>query len=128
MSLDPLAWRRLGDETRFALDRDVLDISAQGLIRLESGQFVHRFYTDDHVMLQAMSDDEAADRVRLAPDRRVVDRDRVEEVGRGGDERELAEVALARTSEALAKLIAREELAEKQAQLASLQKELGLAA
>ena len=44
------------------------------------------------------------------------------------DERELAEVALARTSEALAKLIAREELAEKQAQLASLQKELGLAA
>ena len=44
------------------------------------------------------------------------------------DERELAEVALARTSEALAKIIAREELAEKQAQLASLQKELGLAA
>ena len=59
VSLDPLAWRRLGEETRFALDRDVLDISAQGLIRLESGQFVHRFYTDDHVMLQAMSDDEA---------------------------------------------------------------------
>jgi len=59
VSLDPLAWRRLGEETRFALDRDVLDISAQGLISLESGQFVHRFYTDDHVMLQAMSDDEA---------------------------------------------------------------------
>ena len=26
VSLDPLAWRRLGEETRFALDRDVLDI------------------------------------------------------------------------------------------------------
>ena len=37
----------------------MLDISAQGLVSLDSGQFVHRFYTDDHVMLQAMSDDEA---------------------------------------------------------------------
>ena len=59
VSLDPLAWRRLGSETQFSLDRDVLDISAQGLVSLDSGQFVHRFYTDDHVMLQAMSDDEA---------------------------------------------------------------------
>lgn len=57
VSLDPLAWRRLGGETKFSLDRDVLDITAQGLITLDSGQFVHRFYTDDHVMLQAMSDD-----------------------------------------------------------------------
>ena len=59
VSLDPLSWRRLGGETPFTLDRDVLDISAQGLVSLDSGQFVHRFYTDDHVMLQAMSDDEA---------------------------------------------------------------------
>jgi hypothetical protein len=57
VSLDPLAWRRLGEETRFSLDRDALEISAQGLIKLDGGQFVHRFYTDDHVMLQAMSDD-----------------------------------------------------------------------
>jgi len=57
VSLDPLAWRRLGDETVFSLDRDVLNISAQGSIALDSGQHVHRFYTDDHVMLQAMSDD-----------------------------------------------------------------------
>lgn len=57
VALDPLAWRRLGDETVFGLDRDALDITAQGLIELDSGQFVHRFYTDDHVMLQAMSDD-----------------------------------------------------------------------
>ena len=59
VSLDPLAWRRLGDETRFTLDRDVLDISAQSVITLDGGQHVHRFYTDDHVMLQAMSDDAA---------------------------------------------------------------------
>ena len=59
VALDPLAWRRLGDETHFTLDRDVLDITAQGLVSLDGGQFVHRFYTDDHVMLQAMSDDEA---------------------------------------------------------------------
>lgn len=65
VSLDPLAWRRLGDETRFALDRDALEITAQGVITLDGGQYVHRFYTDDHVMLQAMSDDAAG---RLAYD------------------------------------------------------------
>lgn len=57
VSLDPLAWRRLGDETHFTLDRDALEISAQSVITLDGGQYVHRFYTDDHVMLQAMSDD-----------------------------------------------------------------------
>lgn len=57
VSLDPLAWRRLGEETRFTLDRDALEITAQGVIELDGGQHVHRFYTDDHVMLQAMSDD-----------------------------------------------------------------------
>lgn len=56
VSLDPLAWNRLGDETKFTLDRDALEITAQGVIDMD-GQFVHRFYTDDHVMLQAMSDD-----------------------------------------------------------------------
>lgn len=59
VSLDPLAWRRLGDTTRFALDRDVLDITAQGHVELDGGQHVHRFYTEDHIMLQAMSDDAA---------------------------------------------------------------------
>lgn len=59
VALDPLAWRRLGAETCFSLDRDALEITAQGLIQLDDGPFVHRFYTDDHVMLQAMSDDAA---------------------------------------------------------------------
>lgn len=55
--LDTLAWRRLGADLRFTLDRDTLAITAQGRIALEDGAFVHRFYTDDHVMLQAVSDD-----------------------------------------------------------------------
>ena len=38
VALDPLAWRRLGDETHFTLDRDVLDITAQGLVSLDGGQ------------------------------------------------------------------------------------------
>lgn len=57
VSLDTLAWDRLGDETHFKLDRDALEITAQGVVALDGGQHVHRFYTDDHVMLQAMSDD-----------------------------------------------------------------------
>lgn len=55
--LDPLAWRRLGHEASFKMDRDVLEITAQGLVKLDSGGFVHRFYTDDHLLFQAVSDD-----------------------------------------------------------------------
>lgn len=57
--LDPFAWRRFGDEARFKLDNDTLVITAQGLIALNEGGFVHRFYTDDHVMFQAVSNDRA---------------------------------------------------------------------
>ncbi|WP_168074730.1 DUF2491 family protein [Caulobacter sp. SSI4214] len=60
--LDPLAWRRFGAETRFALDRDTLEITAQGLIELSDGVFVHRFYTDDEVMFQIVSDDRAGEK------------------------------------------------------------------
>lgn len=52
--VDALAWKTLPD-TRFALDRDTLEITAQGLIRLDDGSHVHRFYTDDELMLQAVS-------------------------------------------------------------------------
>jgi hypothetical protein len=55
--LDTLAWRRLGPELKFPLDRDTLQITAQGLVELNEGGFVHRFYTDDHAMFQAVSDD-----------------------------------------------------------------------
>ncbi len=52
--LDGLAWRRLTGSA-FSLDRDTLEITAQGLIRLDDGSHVHRFYTDDELMLQAVS-------------------------------------------------------------------------
>jgi hypothetical protein len=55
VSLDPRAWQRYGEETYFALDRVELSITAQGLIRLDDGTSVHRFYTDEEIMLQAMS-------------------------------------------------------------------------
>lgn len=55
--LDPLAWRRYGAEAAFRLDVDTLEITAQGLIDLGADGFVHRFYTDDHLMLQMVSPD-----------------------------------------------------------------------
>ncbi len=55
VQLDTLAWRRL-DGTAFALDRDTLEIVAQGLIALDDGGgYVHRFYTQDDILLQAVS-------------------------------------------------------------------------
>ena len=53
--LDTLAWRRL-EGLSFDLGRDTLDITAQGRITLDDGSFVHRFYTNDDVMLQAVSE------------------------------------------------------------------------
>lgn len=55
--LDPLAWRRFGADARFRLERDTLQIVAQGLVILDAGGFVHRFYTEDHVMFQVVTED-----------------------------------------------------------------------
>ncbi|WP_363200668.1 DUF2491 family protein [Phenylobacterium sp.] len=55
--LDPLAWRRYGGDTRVKLKVDVLNIVAQGLIDLGADGFVHRFYTEDDLMLQMVSPD-----------------------------------------------------------------------
>lgn len=55
--LDPLAWRRLGSEAKFALDTNTLQIVAQGRIDLGADGFVHRFYTEDDMMLQMVSPD-----------------------------------------------------------------------
>jgi hypothetical protein len=57
MVLDPLAWRRFGDALKFPFDGDTLQIVAQGLVELGEGGFVHRFYTDDDIMFQAVSND-----------------------------------------------------------------------
>ena len=61
--LDPLAWRRFGTELLFPFDGDTLQIVAQGLVKLDDGGFVHRFYTDDDVMFQAVSSDAAGQEV-----------------------------------------------------------------
>ncbi len=61
--LDPLAWKRFGADSKFPLDHDTLEITAQGLVDLKDGGFVHRFYTDDHVMFQAVSDDREGQRL-----------------------------------------------------------------
>ena len=55
--LDPLAWRRLGDDAVFRLDTDTLEIVAQGSVDLGVDGWVHRFYTEDDLMLQMVSPD-----------------------------------------------------------------------
>jgi hypothetical protein len=63
--LDPLAWRRLGSDAVFQLDTDTLEIVAQGSIDLGVDGWVHRFYTEDDLMLQMVSPDPEG---RLAED------------------------------------------------------------
>lgn len=63
LTVDPLAWKQYGADSKFPLDRDTLIITAQGTIALDDGGFVHRFYTDDHMMFQAVSDDRAGEQV-----------------------------------------------------------------
>jgi len=55
--VDPLAWRRFGDGLEFPFTGDTLQIVAQGIVALSEGGFIHRFYTDDDVMLQAVTSD-----------------------------------------------------------------------
>lgn len=57
--VDPLAWRRFGDGIKFPFTGDTLQIVAQGIVGLNEGGFIHRFYTDDDVMLQAVTSDRA---------------------------------------------------------------------
>jgi hypothetical protein len=57
--LDPLAWRRFGGALLFPFDADTLQIVAQGVVELDEGGFIHRFYTDDDVMFQAVTNDRA---------------------------------------------------------------------
>ena len=55
--LDPLAWRRLGSGAKFSLDTNTLEIVAQGRIDLGADGYVHRFYTNEDLMLQMVSPD-----------------------------------------------------------------------
>lgn len=57
--LDPLAWRRFGGALLFPFDSDTLQIVAQGVVALDGGGFIHRFYTDDDILFQAVTNDAA---------------------------------------------------------------------
>jgi hypothetical protein len=53
--IDPLLIRTRGPDSKLNIPSNSLVIVAQGMIRLEDGTFVHRFYTEDHTMLQVLS-------------------------------------------------------------------------
>jgi len=55
VSLDPRAWRRHEGDTFFGLDRADLAITGQGYLKLDELTHVHRFYTDEEIMLQAVT-------------------------------------------------------------------------
>ncbi len=55
--LDPLAWRRLGGDAKFKLETNTLNVVAQGRIDMGADGFVHRFYTEEDLMLQMVSPD-----------------------------------------------------------------------
>jgi hypothetical protein len=55
VSLDPRAWRRHEGDTFFGLDQAELRITGQGYIQLDAQNHVHRFYTDEEIMFQAVS-------------------------------------------------------------------------
>lgn len=61
--VDPLAWRRFGDALRFPFTGDTLQIVAQGMVELNEGGFIHRFYTDDDIMFQAVTSDRAGQEI-----------------------------------------------------------------
>lgn len=50
--IDPLMLRLRDSASIFSLPSPTLLFTAQGLCQLEDGQWVHRLYTDDNVMLQ----------------------------------------------------------------------------
>jgi hypothetical protein len=55
VSLDPRAWRRHEGDTFFGLDQAELRITGQGYVQLDPNNHVHRFYTDEEIMFQAVS-------------------------------------------------------------------------
>jgi hypothetical protein len=55
VSLNPGLWTRHGQDSWFGLDQPELAITAQSIIRTDDGSHIHRFYTDDEIMLQMLS-------------------------------------------------------------------------
>lgn len=61
VSVDQLAVSMLGDGHRFAMQTPSLTITGQGTVQFEDGVWLHRFYTDDHMLLQIMGGDGFSD-------------------------------------------------------------------
>lgn len=57
VTIDRLALSMLGAHHRSELPTPSLTITGQGCVEFEDGVFLHRFYTDDHVLLQILGGD-----------------------------------------------------------------------
>jgi len=61
VQIDPLALQMLGAEHRLKPELASLIITGQGQVAFEDGVWLHRYYTDDHMLLQIMGGDGVAD-------------------------------------------------------------------
>lgn len=57
VTVDQLAINLLGSGHRFSMVTPSLTITGQGMVQFEDGVWLHRFYTDDHMLLQIMGGD-----------------------------------------------------------------------
>ncbi|SNB60676.1 Protein of unknown function [Arboricoccus pini] len=53
--IDPLAVRLLGADSRLILPETSMIVAARGLVDLGDGSFVHRYYSEDNTMVQALT-------------------------------------------------------------------------
>lgn len=57
VTIDPLIVNMLGAQHRFSMPTPSLTITGQGSVKFEDGVWLHRFYTDDHMLLQITGGD-----------------------------------------------------------------------
>lgn len=57
VTIDSLALEMLGKDHRLSLSTPSLTITGQGCVKFEDGVWLHRFYTDNHELLQIMGGD-----------------------------------------------------------------------
>lgn len=62
VTVDQLAVSMLDDSHRFEMPTPSLTITGQGTVQFEDGVWLHRFYTDDHMLLQIMGGDGIEDK------------------------------------------------------------------
>jgi hypothetical protein len=62
VNVDQLAISMLDNKHRFTMPTPSLTITGQGIVQFEDGVWLHRFYTDDHILLQIMGGDGIEDK------------------------------------------------------------------